>query len=199
MVYSLDADVTLHCDNEGVLALSTDGGLSFTDVASETNWPTPLSYTVSDATSNTILKLTCKDLHVVGGFIATVNYDSDTYSTTNPIDDGNWNLISSDDGITEPLVYNEKTSPPWNIDTPGIADDAYWIWTENIYNTIVFEFDFSNIIADPTQNPSEDPTRSPSQDPTRSPTKDPSESPTACFNNIREWVIDDIGKSSQFR
>lgn len=48
--------------------------------------------------------------------------NSQLYSTTNPLEESHWTLISSDDGITSPLVYYPKTFHIWGqITTPGFV------------------------------------------------------------------------------
>merc|ERR550539_349690 len=96
--------------------------------------------------------MTCYDTGVVGGFISTVEYGQTEFSTANPIADGNWALISDSKGILSPLVYVTKNDPTggdhrWaaNADFENIAADAVWIWNDQLYNTMVFEFDFGNI------------------------------------------------------
>ena len=144
-MYLDSAQVATHCDNRGTLFLSTDAGSTFTQVAYMDSWPTAMSYEVADVTCDTVLKMQCYDYGTVGGVIITVDYDGVEYSTSNPITDGYWQLISSSDGVTEPLVYSDKTSSPWYISTESIADDAVWVWNENTYNTMVFEFDFADL------------------------------------------------------
>merc|ERR1719244_141823 len=77
-------------------------------------------------------------------FISTVLVDGQQYSTTNPLGDGHWKLVSASDGDSS-LVYREKTSSPWRISTADIASDAFWVWNGGVYNTLVFEFDFDSV------------------------------------------------------
>eukprot|EP01084_Bolivina_argentea_P133378 235385_1 len=180
--WSLSASVALHTDNEVKVYVSRDGGDEWTGpIAESYDWRYTLKFTVDDVTLDTRFRFNCTDIHThsVGGFIASLTFNGETYSTTNPIEDSNYILVHASDGVYEPLVYNNITNGIWHDVYPNldleVASDAYWIWNENVYNKLIFEFDFSknNII--------------------------PTPAPTTCFNSIHDWIIDDIGKSSQFR
>ena len=72
--------------------------------------------------------------------------NSQLFSTTNPLDDSHWSLISSDDGIVSPLVYYPKDWHIWQgLSTPGIAAEAEWVWNGKTMNTMTFEFRFDDI------------------------------------------------------
>lgn len=144
----LTATLTTHSDNIGVHYISNDGGASssWTEIGTESYWPTAFSYHLTDVSADTKIRVSVTDEGVVGGFIATVSFDGKQYSTTNPLRDGHWRLVSASDGDTSSLVYHEKTSSPWSISTADIANDAVWVWNEGIYNTMVFEFDFASVV-----------------------------------------------------
>jgi len=140
------AQVALHCDNVGTLDISYDAGQSFETLAIQSQWTIPVYAALDDVEQDTmVLRLTCADQGVVGGFIATVRYRGADYSTTQPVENGYWKVVSSSDEATIALVYSPKTAAPWHIDTAAIADDAVWIWNENIRNTMVFEFRFADL------------------------------------------------------
>merc|ERR1719474_265029 len=139
------ATLTTHSDNKGVHSISNDGGASWTDIGTEGNWPTAFSYDLTGVSANTKIRVSVSDVGVIGGFIATVLFDGEQYSTTNPLQDGHWKLVSASDGDTS-LIYKEKTSSPWGISTAEIASDAFWVWNQGIYNTLVFEFDFGSVL-----------------------------------------------------
>eukprot|EP01083_Nonionella_stella_P275720 936610_1 len=71
----LPAEVTLHCDNIGTLEISYDHRETFTVVSTEDDWTIPIRASIHEASQDTVLRLTCEDQGVVGGFIATVKYD----------------------------------------------------------------------------------------------------------------------------
>ena len=142
------ASITLHCDNSGTLFLSQDGGDTFVNKGDTTQWETAYSWTITNVTDSTLVQFSCSDAGMVGGFIATIHYEDEMYSTTNPIEDGYWTVVSSDDGVIEPLVYREKSASPWYRSTDGIEDGAVWIWNGNTFNTMIFQFDFSDLFAD---------------------------------------------------
>ncbi len=66
---SLDAVITFNCDNQFWAKVSRDDGVTFSEVSSGTDWPTPDTVTIADVTANTIFDLECKDNGVIGGFI----------------------------------------------------------------------------------------------------------------------------------
>merc|ERR1719228_3087268 len=106
-----------------------------------------------------------------------MSYNGQQYSTTNPLSNGHWKLVSASDGDTA-LVYHEKTYSRWGISTADIASDAFWVWNQGTHNTLVFEFDFGSVIT-PTADPTSDPTFTPTNDPTAIPTFKPMNDPTA--------------------
>lgn len=144
------ASISSHCDDNGVLSVSTDGGSSWTVSGTSIAHKDVLQRNISNITSSTVLRFECEDTGFIGGFISTVEYDGVQYSTTKPINESNWQLTNASSGVIFPsaLVYHNKTtSSPWNINTDSIADDASWIWNDEQFNTLTFEFDFANIVS----------------------------------------------------
>ena len=140
------ATLTTHCDNRGDHYVSNDGGSSWTLIGTSGSWGTANSYDLDGVSENTKIRVSVRDTGSIGGFIATVSYDGTSYSTTNPLSAEHWTLVSASDGITS-LEYREKTSSPWGISTEAIASDAYWVWNGQVYNTLVFEFDFGAVLS----------------------------------------------------
>jgi len=138
------ATLTTHSDNKGTHFISNDGGASWTEIGTSVDWPIAFSYDLTGVSADTKIRVSVSDNGVIGGFIATVLVDGQQYSTTNPLGDGHWKLVSASDGDSS-LVYREKTSSPWRISTADIASDAFWVWNGGVYNTLVFEFDFDSV------------------------------------------------------
>ena len=158
-VTSSSARITAHCDDILTVTVSDDMGSTWTQVAYESNWVTPVEFSLTVA-EQTILKFSCQDQGVIGGFIATILYLGATYVTTNPIQNGFFQLLSSSDGNIASLQYSGKTSAPWHIDTQRIDANAFWIWNGELENNMVFQFDFSEITKAPTKSPTASPTGS---------------------------------------
>ena len=145
-------------------------------------------------TSTDLIRIECENTMSWGGFAATVNYQFTDYSTTNPIDDGAWTLIS-DESVSSSLEYYGPTSDPPTIwadtDLSGISDDAYWIWGDDFdIGTMVFEMQFKSTTSEPTTaspttaepttaEPTTEPSDLPSAEPSISPSAEPSVSPTS--------------------
>ena len=141
-----------------------------------------------------MIRIECENSVSWGGFAATVSYQFNDYSTTNPIDDGAWTLVS-DESVSSSLQYYGPTSDPPTIwadtDLSGISDDAYWIWGDDFdIGTMVFEMQFKSTTSEPTTaspttaepttaEPTTGPTDLPSADPSISPSTEPSVSPTS--------------------
>ena len=140
------ANMTFHCDNGATTYVSQDNKESWVHVGGETtNWGTPFTYQFTDVSARTVVHVQCRDWGSVGGFIATIWFNGQSYSTTEPLSDGLWELINSTDGVTSPLIYSTKTASTWSIGTAEIASDAKWVWNGRTYNTILFEFAFDGI------------------------------------------------------
>ena len=121
-------------------------------------------------TSNTIIRFTCWYNGNLSnfGFVSTVIFEDVTFSTTNPLSDGVWEIVYSTDNQVDDLVYNYSTEL-----------NAYRIWNTQTNNAITFELDFYDIInLLPTAAPTISPTTDPSADPTSDPTIDPTADPT---------------------
>jgi len=142
--YTGAATLTTHSDDVGTHSISNDGGASWTDIGTEGNWQTAFSYDLTRVSADTKIRVSVSDGGVIGGFIATILYNGQQYSTSNPLGNSHWKLVSASDGDTS-LVYHEKTASPWGISTADIASDAFWVWNQGTYNTLVFEFDFGSV------------------------------------------------------
>ncbi len=140
------ATLNLRCDNSGTADLSVDNGTTWTEELSFTDWGITMTLEIPNPDTSTVVRCNCIDKGSVGGFMSTIQHAGSNYSTSNPLDAQNWELVSSSDGITTPLVYTEKTASPWNIADSALAPDAYWVWNEQTYNTMVFQFHFASII-----------------------------------------------------
>jgi len=156
------ATLTTHSDDQGVHSISNDGGASWTAIGTESSWSTAFSYDLTGVSRDTKIRVSVSDGGGIGGFIATVLFDGEQYSTTNPLQDGHWKLVSASDGETS-LVYRAKTSSKWNINTAAIASDAFWVWNGRTGNTLVFEFDFDSVYPATTEPPSPVPTMEPTK------------------------------------
>ena len=132
------AKLSLHCDNVGTTYISYDGN-TFSNVGSVYAWTEVFEVDLTDVTEDTVIRHSCYDNGVVGAFIATIDYNGKNYSTTNPLSDGYWEIMNSSDGVTSPLVYNDKLSDPWNRYSTGIAQDAWWVWNDVESLLFVFE------------------------------------------------------------
>ena len=183
---STKADLTLYCDDQATVYLSHNGKGSWTNVGRNGFWTTPFMYEVTNISSDTVLRVSCQDLMGPGALIATMQYNGQNYSTTEPLNESFWDLINSTDGITSRLVYYNKTTSPWTglINITGIASDAKWVWNGNAGNTMLFEFAFDALITTtttttpPTGDPTMEPTRYPTSEPIALPTAEPTDNPT---------------------
>jgi len=139
---AMTATMSMICDNAGRTFVSQDGGETFSLRSKVSNQ----NYEVTDVSVDTVVKVTCRDTGVIGGFVATMSFDGQSYSTTNPVTDSLWQLTDSDDGVTDPLVYTEFTGHNYHDDNPDndVSTDAVWIWNGNTYNTMTFEFAFAD-------------------------------------------------------
>ena len=187
---SKKAELTLHCDNAAIIYLSHDGKASWTNVGNTTAWFRAFNYEVTSISADTVVHVSCRDTGMVAGLIATMHYNGQNYSTTEPLSESVWDLVNSTDGVTSPFVYSNKTASTWSISTPGIASDAKWVWNRNTYNTMLFEFAFDGLVttATPTTLPTGDPTMEPTVYPT-APTSLPTKGPTAGIVRINPFYI----------
>ena len=135
------ASLIAHCDDVGHLYLKKrDGTLKM--LKSDSNWAVAMELIITNITSDTVLLFECTDRGYIGGFIATIEYRGQLYSTKNPISETNWNISYGD---TSNLEYHSKTSKPWRISDELIENDAEWVWNGQTENTMKFEFDFGKI------------------------------------------------------
>eukprot|EP01083_Nonionella_stella_P008499 24536_1 len=149
-VVATNTTITSHCDNQQTISMSEDGGNSFSVIGLESdnsNFHNPWSYTIPRLTqakaAHTVFKFSCKNMGGPGGFIASVHHDDAVYSTTNPIDNGYFSIVSS---ASSPLVYTRNGGSPWYATSDKIASDAHWIWDgSTTEKTLEFEFRFNEV------------------------------------------------------
>eukprot|EP01083_Nonionella_stella_P305847 1068608_1 len=146
-VVATNTTITSHCDNQQTISMSEDGGNSFSVIGLESdnsNFHNPWSYTIPRLTqakaAHTVFKFSCKNMGGPGGFIASVHHDDAVYSTTNPIDNGYFSIVSS---ASSPLVYTRNGGSPWYATSDKIASDAHWIWDGSTTVGTTLQFDFS--------------------------------------------------------
>merc|ERR1712228_180154 len=100
---------------------------------------------MGNVTIDTILRASCRDDGHTGGFISTIIYDDNMYSTVNPMSDSNWipiSVASGDYNISADLSRTATYIPEIGY----IAENAVWCWNDFDRDTIIFEFDFQNIL-----------------------------------------------------
>jgi len=137
--HTQSARVVSHCDNQ-LTVYRKQGNGNWVEIGQELHWTNPWEFTVIPVTPATKLQFVCKDVGGIGGFIASIHYGGNVYSTMDPI--ANTNFVITE-GNTHNLKYLPKTSGPWNIRTEGIADNAQWLWPNGeTYNTLKIEFSF---------------------------------------------------------
>eukprot|EP01084_Bolivina_argentea_P050758 93358_1 len=147
------ASVFADCDNLLYVYLKqANGNLKL--LGTDHDWHNHLDLTISNITSSTIIEFKCVDEGVIGGFIATIEFNGILYSTTNPLSKSHFNLISDSKGDTTNLVYHDKTASPWSLHTSVISDEAKWVWNNYVHNTMTFDFNFGNIISSTTNTSS---------------------------------------------
>ena len=182
-----DATSISYGDNIQNVSISYDDGSTFTQIGYETAWTEELRIEFTDITPYTVLRYLVEDLDHTGGFLGLVKYDGIEYGITNPMSNGNWEIISSSDGEINSLLISRDDAGPWyrNPHSTDIDPSTLWVWNTNAGNTMLFQFKFGNIIpitcnptSDPTIDPTKDPTTDPTVDPTADPTKDPTSNPT---------------------
>eukprot|EP01083_Nonionella_stella_P049405 131669_1 len=147
------ATIMAWCDNDlSVYSIIDDGAPSLIESDEGSLYRVPITFQITPMTPNTALRFHCKDLGGGGGFAASLLYLGINYTTNYPITASMFDLVSSDDNITdlstlryeqrEGLNYSNKFQ---NVDQFDLA--PYWVWNDNILNTMVFEFDFSKMLA----------------------------------------------------
>ena len=130
------AKIVAYCDN--VLYVHTNQGTSkYTYRGTSTDWKTPFELEVY-ADTLTGIRFECRDQGYIGGFIATVTYKGQTYSTK---PNSKFGIL---EGQTTNLKYTAQNSGPWNLHTrsPKVASDAQWVCpfthSANIYLSVTF-------------------------------------------------------------
>jgi len=150
-VPTFDAKFVGMCDDRGTYSVSHDGGNTFEEMAATDNWVDATTLVVQ-ATSDTVIRVVCKDMGVVGGFIASVEMEAGplegkVYATTNPIESGNFELVDGAHNHATLVYTDPKTPPPdgWGCCTEEIDDSAIWVWDDGRNSELTFEFNFANI------------------------------------------------------
>ena len=118
---TVSATLTVYCNDNGLSFVSRNGGATWTSLTSSE---------IDRVDADTVIRHSCKATEEIGGFLATLEFEGESYSTTDPLDAGYWSLISSSDG-DEDLVYFEA-----NVE--GIGESAVWVWN----NVRFSDFDF---------------------------------------------------------
>jgi hypothetical protein len=143
------ANITANCDDELTVYYESEVDSTAVQIGYLNNWRTSWQYQLTDVSSKSKLYFDCYDYGGIGGFISEITLgDGTEYLTVSPITDGNYELDSSSDGVTT-LVYYERDYSAWanaGGDITDISDGAYWYWNANTMNTMIFSFDFANIV-----------------------------------------------------
>ena len=174
-------------DNRQNVSISYDNAVNFTQIGYEDRWLRQLTLNLTNITQSTILRYYVDDIGHTGGFLGIIVYDGIRYGITIPLNNSNWEIISSTDGNIYNLVYTRDGDGLQRYKYSNDIDpDDIWIWNGGADNDILFEFRFENIINhcnptfSPTMEPSIEPTIPPitSYSPTRFPTEEPTYEPT---------------------
>jgi len=135
------ASVASHCDGDATYSLSQDGGNTFgasSSFAKESfGKENGFAVNIADVSASTVVQIVCQMRMTSyswgeGGFISTVHYNEQSFSTTNPMDAGNWRTT-----YDSTLQYYYKSDAIYgSISTSRIDANAVWVW-----NTEQFQFD----------------------------------------------------------
>jgi len=152
------ASVASHCDGDATYSLSQDGGNTFgaTSSFSKESFGKENGFAVNidDVSASTVVQIVCQQRMTdyswgEGGFISTVHYNEQSFSTTNPLQDGNWRTTYDGD---RGLVYYSKFDALYGgISTSRIDANAVWvrIATNGAISELslprTFQFDFANL------------------------------------------------------
>eukprot|EP01083_Nonionella_stella_P067014 176962_1 len=142
------AKVCAHGDNEMQLDVSYDSGSNWDlAVASEGDWKQTMTAVINPVDENTVLRFTVTDLHVVGGFIATVQLcGTNGYIFEFYTDEINTYFDVISDSAGDPLLdeFTPFGGNPWggHVNPNKVEcmnEEADWMWNDKTLNTMVFE------------------------------------------------------------
>jgi len=149
------ASVASHCDGDATYSLSQDGGNTFGASSSFSKESfgkeNGFAVDIADVSASTVVQIVCQMKMTSwswgeGGFISTVHYNEQSFSTTNPMDAGNWRTT-----YDSTLQYYYKSDAIYgSISTSRIDANAVWVWnTRSDFSaeatTMTFQFDFANL------------------------------------------------------
>ena len=143
-------------DDKTNVFISYDDGNDFINIAYGDSWQKEVRLCLA-VNSSTILKYEITDIQVgsepnYAGFLGIVYYEGIKYEITDPLSMGNWEVVSSSDDITNPLVFATDDAPsPWqrNDCSDDVNPSTLWVWNGQLANTMVFQFRFSALIPTP--------------------------------------------------
>eukprot|EP01084_Bolivina_argentea_P280673 480034_1 len=147
------AKVCAHGDNEMQLDVSYDSGSNWDlAVASEGDWKQTMTAVINPVDENTVLRFTVTDLHVVGGFIATVQLcGTNGYIFEFYTDEINTYFDVISDSAGDPLLdeFTPFGGNPWGgYVKPSKVEcmnlNADWMWNDKKENTMVFDVFFGH-------------------------------------------------------
>ena len=97
--------VTMMCDDILTTHISQDAGASWQYHSTNTHWPTPIIVELDRVSGTTMVQVDCYNHAGPGGFISTVQFNGNEYSTTSPLRDGFWEIINATNDVVDPLFY----------------------------------------------------------------------------------------------
>ena len=140
------------------LSISLDYGNSFQVVAFSKHLNDEINYVINNVGDNIMINGVCTNsINDSIGFIGTVYYRRNKYSTTAPITEGLWRSksLNGNDNNNNNTCFKYLSDSASYINNSNIANDARWIWYRN-YNdnddTLIFQFDFSIIYGNGNYN-----------------------------------------------
>ena len=151
--------ICAHGDNVLSMEISNDDGLTYSKMKNETNWQIPISYQYNDILSTaTRVRFKVMDQGGVGGFIASIqlkNPASGSHRTwiTEDLISTNFPVINSSDNIYD-YQYTLLGQGHWAnanewiqnscLQENNISIAPYWVWNNQVANTMTFTFSFMN-------------------------------------------------------
>eukprot|EP01083_Nonionella_stella_P304655 1059593_1 len=144
---TIDATVSVNMDNSGTISLATDG-VSFIQIGTVVDWHDTKTVVIQevDITPSTIIQFECVDWGGIGGFIGNLNYNNNDYYTTDPLANSQFEIISSSDDVTSPLVYTANGAGAWGDAPSALPADAVWVWNDRANNNMTFHFSFASLV-----------------------------------------------------
>eukprot|EP01084_Bolivina_argentea_P176253 305037_1 len=146
------ASLTIYCDNSCKIyradTQSNPWG-SKTLVGSADSWKIPLEISMTNTNSNTNVFIDAQDNGGVGGILACMHRDGQTWCTKGG---SNFKPIYSSVKPIGTMTGVKKGSGAWGngmLSSNGIQDsyNAYWIWQKDVTNNrMIFRFNFKNVI-----------------------------------------------------